>query len=232
MMLTHIWLSRDRPKSADLKFGLGRAAAATLAAAQVLIVPIILLGGIFGGLFTPTEAGVVAAVVIFLIALLQREWTARGLLRVLDGAVERVLLVMFVLVNAQAISWGFAATNFGSNVVAGLQGLGGGRIGQLILINLLLLVIHTFIETGPSILIMTPLLLPAVTAAHIDPLLFGIVMVVNSTIGQAMPPVGVNIYIAAKIARSPVAPAVIKIVPYVLSSLVVLIITNAYVLAH
>ena len=100
--------------------------------------------------------------------------------------------------------------------------IGAKRSFTLLLINLLVIVVHFFIETAPSVLVMVPLLMPLIYTLHIDPLQFGVIFVVNSTIGQIMPPVGVNLFIAAKIGNVPVLRAVPKIIPYVISSLIVL----------
>ncbi len=98
----------------------------------------------------------------------------------------------------------------------------------LLVINLAFLLIHVFIETAPSILIMVPLVVPAAIAAGVDPLQLGAVIVVNSTIGLMLPPVGVSLYVASNLAGVRVSEAVRPVLPYVLGSLVVLLLVTLW----
>ena len=174
------------------------------------------------GATTPTEAGAVAILVALVITACTRELTFARILKILDMATDNIGLVMFVTVNATAIGWAFTATQLGNILQTWIAGISHSVLMTLILINLLLIVVHFFIETAPSVLVMVPLLLPLIIALNVDPLQFGVMFVVNSTIGQVMPPVGVNLFIASKIGNVPVMKAVPKIIPYVVSSLVVL----------
>jgi tripartite ATP-independent transporter DctM subunit len=222
LALTTIFVSVRERANATIPFRLHTAGKATLAGIPSLLIPIILLGGILSGATTPTEAGAVAILVALIISACTRELTFTRILRVLDMATDNIGLVMFVTVNATAIGWAFTATQLGNVLQTWITGISHSTLMTLILINLLLIVVHFFIETAPSVLVMVPLLLPLITALNVDPLQFGVMFVVNSTIGQVMPPVGVNLFIASKIGNVPVMKAVPKIIPYVVSSLVVL----------
>ncbi len=180
-----------------------------------LLLVVIILGGIYGGVFTPTEAAAVSAVYAFLVAVfVYRDIGMRDVPAVLVDASKVTVMLMFIIANAllfahvltteripqiiaeQIVSWGMPAWQF------------------LIVVNLLLLVAGMFMEPTGIILIMAPILFPIASQLGIDPVHLGIIMVVNLEIGMVTPPVGLNLFVTAGITKMPIGTVVRAATPW------------------
>ncbi|MGI5963531.1 MAG: TRAP transporter large permease [Lawsonibacter sp.] len=196
-----------------------------LDAIPALLVPIIILGGIYGGFFSPTEAGAVACVYGFLIAIFwYREVNKENIGEVMGGALTNTVLVLIIVSASGAFSWLLT-----SNGVASLLGDAVGSIATnkfvfLLISNLIFLFVGCFIESVAGILIVTPILLPQAEALGIDPVHYGIIMVVNLALGLCTPPVGENQYIAAAIAEIPFEKEFKASVPFLIANFAALIV--------
>lgn len=170
------------------------------AAKEAILLPIIMLGGIYSGLFTPTESAAVAvAYGIVLSMFYYKELTFNSLAKV---TLESALLVATVLVIVGAsVAFGRILTieRIPSMITEFILGITENKILILLCINLLLLLIGTFLETLAAIVILTPILLPVTTSIGMDPVHFGIVMVVNLAIGFVTPPLGANLFMASQV---------------------------------
>lgn len=223
LALTTVIVSwRNKRQRQRTPFHMASAGNATLRALPTLLIPLILFGGIFSGIFTPTEAGAVAILVALIITIVKRELHLPTVRDILDKAVDNIGIVMFILINATALGWAFTAGQIGESFKLFITSLTQDPLVTLLLMNAMIIIVHFFIETAPSILVMVPLLLPIALGLGISPLQFGIIFVVNSTIGQVAPPVGVNLFIASKIGNVSIARATPYIIPYLISSLIVL----------
>ncbi len=189
-------------EAAKHKVPLGRA---TKEAFWSLLIPVIILGGIYGGVFTPTEAAVVACVVALYVGIfVYREYTIREIPRVFKKAVLTTGTILLLVSCATALGRLLTVEQIPEQLAEALIGISSNKYVLLLIINLFLLVVGMFMETYAAIIILAPVLLPTITEAGIDPLHFGLIMTINLTIGLCTPPVGVNLFIATRIGNCPI----------------------------
>lgn len=192
-----------------------------------LIVPVIILGGIYGGIFTPTEAAAVGVIYGFFVgAFVYRELKLSDLYRVFAGSALTSASIMLIVGAATIFGRALAIEGVPVAIAKSITNHVDQAWLLLIAINLLLLVVGTFMETIAAIIILTPILLPLVTALGINAEHFGIVMIVNLAIGMVTPPVGVNLFVASRVSGQPLESVVRgAVAPMVLMMAVLLIIT-------
>jgi C4-dicarboxylate transporter DctM subunit len=191
----------------------------------VLMMPFIILGGILSGVFTPTESGCIAAMYAAFVSLfVYRDVHFRDLPRLLVRTGATSSLVMLVIGTASIFSWLLASEEIPQAVTQTILGLTGNKFLVLLLLNVLLLIIGTFMETTASLIILTPILLPLTSKVGVDPLHFGVIIVLNLVIGLTTPPVGVCLFIACSIAKISLERLSKAIVPFLLASIAVLMI--------
>lgn len=185
-----------------------------------LLMPLIILGGILGGVFTPTEAAVVAAVYgAFVGFVIYRELKIRELPRIFAKAAISTSTVMLLIATANIFGWILTSEQVPQNVANYLVGLTSSPIILYSLILVCLLVIGTFMETSASLIILTPVFLPVIIEFGIDPVHFGVVMVTALSIGMLTPPLGICLFISCNIARIQLS----EILRYIFPFLVVMI---------
>lgn len=184
-------------------------------ASWALILPVVIIGGIRIGAFTPTEGGAVAVILAVVIGfVLHRELTWRKLSRALVESSVLVGVIMLVIAAAQIYSWALISGQIPQAISQGLLSLTDNPLLILLLINILILVIGTVMEGNAALIVFVPLLLPAATAVGIDPVHLGLVMVVNLGIGLLTPPVGLCLLVSCKIGKVTVAQAVPAMIPW------------------
>jgi len=167
-----------------------------------MLMPGIIIGGIISGVFTPTESGVVAVVYALLLGLfVYRELAWRDILPIFHQSALLTGKILFILGTASIFSWILTVQGIPQQVADAVTGMKLGWVGTLLLINLILLVVGTFIDTISALLIFTPILLPLAIAVGVDPIHFGIIIAVNLTIGMITPPVGVVLFVTTAIAK-------------------------------
>jgi len=160
--------------------------------------PIIVLGGIYGGIFTPTEAGAVGCIYTILVGFLfTKSLSFKKLKEALLQTAELSAIIMFIIANAALFGWLMASGRVPQMVSNFMLGISSNRIILLLLINILLLIVGALMDTVAAIIILVPVLLPIANQLNLDPIHFGIIVVVNLVIGYLTPPVGYNLYIAA-----------------------------------
>ena len=210
---------RGAPRQRNLKT-LGKA---VWVAKGALLVPVIVLGGIYGGIMTPTEAAAVAAFYGLLVGLfVYRELTWRSLWSCcLESARTSAIIIMLM---AMATIFGNVMTleQVPERIASAILSFTENKIAILLLINLLLLWVGTFMEALAAIVILTPILLPLVLKVGVDPIHFGVIMVVNLAIGFVTPPVGVNLFVASGITKVKIEQVSRAAVPFLIAMLVVL----------
>ncbi|CAM5187078.1 C4-dicarboxylate TRAP transporter large permease protein DctM [Castellaniella denitrificans] len=178
--------------------------------------PIIILGGIYGGIFTPTEASAVAVVYALLVGtFVYRRLTFATLGRTFHRSVVSTAIIMFIIANAGV--FGFLLNRAGVPMMLGewLGHLFGSEITFLLGVNVALFFIGMFIETSASIVVLAPLLLPVATQFGVDPAHFGVIMVVNLALGMVTPPFGVNLFAACTVAKVPIERLIRPLLPFV-----------------
>lgn len=167
-----------------------------------LMMPVIILGGIFGGVFTATEAAVVAvAYALFLGVVVYRKIGLGDLPRIFADAAVTSAVVMIIVAFAAMFAFSLNILRAPQVIGAALSGVSDDPLVFLVLVNLFLLVVGMFMETFAAIIILAPILAPIAISYGIDPVHFGLIMIVNLAIGMVTPPVGVNLFIACGIAR-------------------------------
>ncbi len=205
--------------------GLKESLKAVIDAALVLMLPIIILGGILSGIFTPTESACIAVFyALFLGLVVYRDIRIRHLPRLLIDTAATSSLVMMVIGMASIFSWLLASEQIPQLVTEKILSLTTNKVVILLLMNAVLLVIGTFMETTASLIILTPVLLPLMNQIGVDPLHFGVILVLNLVVGLTTPPVGVCLFIACSIARTKLEQLSRAIVPFLLVSILVLLI--------
>ncbi|RUR30401.1 TRAP transporter large permease [Vreelandella andesensis] len=198
-------------------------------AIHALMVPVIVLGGIYGGIMTPTEAGVVAVVYALLAeAFLLRSLTLNHLWQVLRGTALTTATIFLLIATASALGQLLLFNNVPNQIVSFLTGISENKYILMLLIILLMLILGTFMDALANILILTPLLLPVAKQAGFDPIHFGIVMIVSVAIGFLTPPVGVNLFVGCNIANISIERLSIAVLPF-LGALILALLVLAFV---
>ena len=189
-----------------------------------LLVPIIILGGIYSGIFTPTEAGAVAAAYgLFAGVFIYKELDFSKFMKVLAIASTNTAMVLLIIASASAFSWLLNIKGVAALVGSWFAVAAGGPIVFMLLVILLLLFMGCFMETVASVLIVTPILLPVALSLGIDPIHFGIVIVMTLSLGMSTPPVGENLYIAASIAGISFEKLLGNIVPFLIVAIIAIL---------
>ena len=191
----------------------------------VLLMPIIILGGILSGIFTPTESACIAVFYALFISLfVYRDIHLKDLPRILIRTGATSSLVMLVIGTASIFSWLLASEEIPHSVTDAILALTHNKILILLLMNILLLIVGTFMETTASLIILTPVLLPLMLKIGVDPLHFGVILVLNLVIGLTTPPVGVCLFVACAIGQTNLERLSRAILPFLVASIAVLII--------
>ncbi|MGE4215368.1 MAG: TRAP transporter large permease [Anaerotignaceae bacterium] len=167
-----------------------------------LLMPVIILGGIYGGVFTPTEAAAVSVIYGFLVGIvIYREMDVRKIPELFMAAGKSTAMVMMIIASASGFGWILTSERIPDVIATAMISLSDSRIMILLLINIMLLIVGCLMETTAAIIILTPIFLPIVTQLGVNPVHFGIIMVVNLAIGMSTPPLGVNLFVACGIAK-------------------------------
>ena len=189
-----------------------------------ILMPVILLGGILSGVFTPTEAAGVAAFYALIVGFfIYRELTIPSFLNILYETSVLTGTILIILAMAHLFGWILAAETVPEIVAKAMTSITRNPILILLLINILLLFVGTIMETLAAIILLTPILLPLAHSIGIDPIHFGIIMTVNLNIGLATPPLGVCLIVASPIAKVPLEKIALATVPFLIASIVVLL---------
>jgi|SRR5690625_536422 len=186
-----------------------------------LLMPIIILGGIYGGIFTPTEASVVAVVYGFVIgAFVYKELNIAAFKEIFVSSAVTSSVILLLISTASIFGTILTREQIPHSVATFIADSALSDIGIILLVNLLLLLVGTFMETIAAIIILTPLLVPVITGTGMDPVHFGIIMIVNLAIGLITPPVGVNIFVGTQVGRVPYESLVKALLPFLLMMII------------
>ncbi|MFT3856864.1 MAG: TRAP transporter large permease subunit [Aquabacterium sp.] len=185
-----------------------------------LLLIVIVMGGIYTGMFTPTEAAAMAAVYAFIIAVfVYKDMGLKDVPRVLLNSANMSAMLLYIITNAVLFSFVLANENIPQHLADWLVGMGLGPIAFLLVVNILLLVAGNFMEPSSIVLIMAPILFPVAMKLGIDPVHFGILIVVNMEVGMCHPPVGLNLYVASGITKMGITELTIAVWPWLLTML-------------
>jgi len=193
-------------------------------AALALVLPAIVIGGLRFGIFTPTEAAVVAAVyALFIGMVVYRELKPRDLPAVMLSAVRTSAAVMFLVAAASVSAYLITIADIPGEVRDLLEPFMGERIGLMLAIMVLVVIVGTALDFIPTILILTPVLMPIVREAGIDPVYFGVLFIMNNAIGLLTPPVGTVLNVVCAVGRVSMGSVMRGVMPFLTSQLVVLL---------
>ena len=194
-----------------------------------ILSPVIILGGIYGGIFTPTEAAAVSVIYSLIVGcFIYKELDLKKLLNVTRNACETTASILIVIGCAAGFSKVLTLGRIPTTVAAGMLSLTDSVIVILLLINVLLLIVGCFMETLCAIMILAPILFPVVTSLGVDPVHFGIIMVVNLAIGFITPPLGVNLFVASRVGETTLDNVIKGIIPF-LGLMIVTLLLITYV---
>lgn len=195
----------------------------TWEAKWALMVPVLILGGIYGGVFTPTEASAIGVIYGLIVGLfVYRELKFSDLHHIFASSALTSATIMLIVGAATIFGRVLAIERIPVMMADYITQLVSNPLMILILINLLLLVVGTFMETLAAIIILTPILLPVAAASGVDPVHFGIVMIANLAIGMVTPPVGVNLFVASRVGNIPLERLMRSAVPFLVVMLLIL----------
>lgn len=181
-----------------------------------LLLPVIIIVGLRGGIFTPTEAGVVAAIYAGLVSAAYRELTLPKLKEVFIGTIKTTSMVMFVAAAAMISAFAITVAQIPTELVQTIKGLTDSPIILMLIIMIFLLLVGCVMDLIPAVLIFVPVLLPVLRAYHIDIAYFGIMMVINLSIGLITPPVGTVLYVGSGISKLGIGALSKGIAPFLL----------------
>ncbi len=192
-------------------------------AVWALGLPIIILVGLRMGVFTPTEAAVVAAVYsLFVAMVVYRELTLRQLVEIFQTSARTSAVVMFLVAAAMVSAWLITVADLPSAVIGMLETFMGNQTLLLFAIMVLVMVVGTAMDMTPTILILTPVLMPVVKAAGIDPVYFGVLFIINNAIGLITPPVGTVLNVVAGVGRISMSQVTRGVMPFMVAQFIVM----------
>ncbi len=183
-----------------------------------LLLIVVVIGGIYSGAFTPTEAAAMAAVYAFVIAVfVYKDLSLKQVPKVLLDSASMSAMLLYIITNAVLFSFLMTSEGIPQAMAGWIMDKGFGQISFLLVVNLLLLLAGNVMEPSSIVLILAPILFPVAVALGIDPVHFGIIMVVNMEIGMCHPPVGLNLYVASGITRMGISELTVAVMPWLLT---------------
>ena len=191
-----------------------------------LFMLVVVIGGIVAGIFTATEAAAIAVLYALVLAFVYREVTVKELPEIFLEAVETTAVVMLLIGTSIAMSWVLSYENIPQSLSRTLVALTDSTVGILLIINAILLVVGTFMDMTPAVLIFTPIFLPIVTDLGFEPVHFGIIMVLNLCVGLCTPPVGSVLFVGAAVADTTISRLVRPLLPLFLAMVVALLVVT------
>ncbi len=193
-----------------------------------LMLLVVVIGGIVGGIFTATEASGVAVIYTLVLGLVYKEIKIKDLSPILLETIKTSSIVLFLIATSIAMSWVMSYENIPQEISDALLGISDNPIVILILINLILLFVGIFMDMTPAVLIFTPIFLPIVTAMGMDPVHFGIIMIMNLCIGLCTPPVGSVLFVGCSVADLKIQKVIRPMLPLFAAMIAVLIMVTYF----
>jgi len=197
-----------------------------LDAVPSLTLLVVVMGGIVAGFFTATEAAAVAVLYALVLALIYREISFRDLPQILISASGTTAVVLLLVATSVGMSWIMAYVNIPQQLTESLLGLTDNGIVILLLINITLLCVGVFMDITPAVLIFTPIFLPIATTLGIDPIHFGIIIVLNLCIGLCTPPVGSVLFVGVGVAKTRISQVTRPLLPFFIAMIIALMVVT------
>jgi len=192
-----------------------------------LLTPVIILGGIYGGIFTPTEAAAVASIYGLIIGFfVYKELKLKDLPKIISKAVYSTTVIMFIIATAKVFGWILTNAEIPQKIGAFVATIAPNEYIFLIYINIILLVIGTMVNPSAAVVILTPILLPVALQFGINPVFFGVLMIVNLAIGNVTPPVGLDLFVVSAVTKISIDKIARAMFPYLIVLIIDLIIVT------
>ena len=192
-----------------------------------LLIVVVVIGGIYGGIFTPTEAAAASAIYALIISLfVYKDIKFKDLWDICLESAITTAMIFFIIANAFVFAYLLATENIPQTIADSILAANIGKIGFLIIVNILLFIMGQFMEPSSVVMIMVPLLLPIATALGVDPVHFGILLIVNMEIGMITPPVGLNLFVASGLTGMNLKDVIVSCLPWTLTLFIGLILVT------
>ena len=226
-MLVIYFIAKKKGYRAKTKFTFKEAMKIVLQALPCLLLIIIVIGGIIGGIFTATEGSVVAVVYSLVLSLFfYHSISLKDLPKIFKESAEMTGIIIFLIGVSSIMSWVMAFTNIPTAVSNGLLAISSNKIVIFLLINVILLIVGTFMDMTPACLIFTPIFLPVCTALGMNPIHFGIMLIFNLCIGTITPPVGTTLFVGVKVGNVKIETVFRQLLIYFAAIFVVLMLVT------
>ncbi len=223
LVVTWWWTSRKENVQPEPRKSAKEMLAALLSSFWAFLLPVLIIGGLKFGIFTPTEAAVTAAMYALFVGLfVYRELKISQLYSVFLTAAKISSVVMFLVAAALVSAWLITVANIPAEVTALLKPFLGNKLVLMLMMMILVVIVGTALDFIPTILILTPVLMPLVKAAGIDPVYFGVLFIMNNAIGLITPPVGTVLNVVCGVAKVSMEKVIVGIWPFLLAELAVL----------
>ncbi len=193
-----------------------------------LLLLVIVIGGIVAGVFTATEASAIAVFYSLILGFFYKEISFHKLPKILLDSSSTTAIAMLLIAASISMSWVLSYENIPQDISTGLLGISENKIVILLLINLLLLLVGTFMDMTPAVLIFTPIFLPVVSKLGLDPVHFGIIMILNLCIGLCTPPVGSVLFVGVGIAKTSIEKVIKPLIPLFIAMVVALFLVTYF----
>jgi tripartite ATP-independent transporter DctM subunit len=227
LMITAYWVAVRRGYPADPFPGLRKLGLFFVSAIPGILLIFIIFGGVRSGVFTAAESSCIAVFYALLVTILvYREMDFRNFIEATLGAVRTTAMVLLVIGTANAFGWLMAFLQVPQATIALMRSLSDNPVILLLLINVILLVLGTFMDMAPMIIICTPIFLPVIKAFGVDPVHFGVILILNAGIGLNTPPVGSVLFVGCAVGRITIGEAMRTIWPFLGASVAVLLLVT------
>ena len=224
IMLAWRWsIKRDNPR-VEPKRSMAERLTETRNALWALVLPVVIIGGLKIGAFTPTEAAVIAAAYsLFVGVVIYREIKVSELFGLMYRAAETTAVIMFLVAAAGVSAWLITTANIPQQLAEMVEPFMGNKMLLTAVLMLLVLIVGTALDFTPTVLIMTPVLMPVIKQAGIDPVYFGVLFIMNNAIGLVTPPVGTVLNVVCGVAKVPMTGVIKGVMPFMIAQIIVLI---------
>ena len=221
MIVASVWAKKKKYKVGE-RSSLKTVFRTFIVALPSLLLLVVVIGGIVTGIFTATEASAIAVLYSLVLGFIYKEITFKKLPQILLDSSSTTAIVMLLIAASMCMSWALSYENIPQDISAGLLGLSDNKIVILLIINILLLFVGVFMDITPAVLVFTPIFLPLVTKLGLDPVHFGIIMVLNLCIGLCTPPVGSVLFVGVGVAKTTIEKVFKPLLPLFIAMIVAL----------
>ncbi|MGS2761045.1 TRAP transporter large permease [Sinomicrobium sp. M5D2P9] len=225
MAVAAVWIKRKKYPAGE-RSTIKQILTSFLHAFPSLFLLVVVIGGIVAGIFTATEASGIAVLYSLVLSFVYREMDLKKLQKVFMRSVRTNSIVMLLIATSMAMSWVMSYEDIPQSVSSALLGLSDNKIVILLMINLILLFVGMFMDMTPAVLIFTPIFLPVVKDLGVDPVHFGIMMVMNLCVGLCTPPVGSVLFVGVGIAKTTIQKVIKPLLPLFIAMLIVLLLVT------